>query len=117
MPPGRSPDAKNGVSPPDVDRATKRPSTSSTANAASFEADRVFCVHLPGLRPRALTNVSATMAVAPMARGATGLVSPSIGATAAPSPAASDAIDPGNAMRKLVHPLRNPKAGPYASRR
>ena len=29
-----------------------------------------------------------------------------------PNPDASAAIDPGKPIQKLVHPLRNPKAGP-----
>ena len=38
-------------------------------------------------------------------------------ASVAPRPAASEAIEPGNAIQKLVQPLRKPSDGPYASRR
>ena len=71
-----------------------------------------------GAGPSALTAVSATMAAsADRLWRAQAPPSPSIGATVAPKPAASEAIDPGKTIQKLVQPLRKPSAGPYASRR
>ncbi len=61
--------------------------------------------------------MSAAIAARPIATGAWGAVQPSIVARVLPKPAASAAIDPGKPIQKLVHPLRNPNAGPYASRR
>jgi hypothetical protein len=80
-------------------------------------ADRVFCVHRPVRTPSELTSVRTTIAAAPISVGALLLAMPSMAASAPPKPAASAAIEPGKAIQKLVHPLRKPRDGPYASRR
>src|SRR5579862_7849872 len=104
------PDAGAGAN--DVIGETHVPSAKRAANAASLLAERMFCTHLPGCSPRAFRIVSARMTATPIADAAYWLFVPAISASAAPNPAASAAMDPGNAIQNVVHPLRNPRQGP-----
>src|SRR5271170_3586192 len=115
-PVGWSPGAANGTSPP-APAPTSKPSPSRTANAASFVTDSAFCAHFPACKPSEFRTVRPTIAQRPIPTGARGWVRWSIGASVEPKLEASAAIDPGNPIQKLVHPLRKPKAGPYASRK
>ncbi len=58
------------------------------------------------------TSVTTMIAIPPTVTGARSPSRPSSAATVAPKPAARAAMDPGKAIQKLVHPLRNPMAGP-----
>src|SRR5580698_2898169 len=111
------PDPDAGADSNDASGETQVPSARRAANAASLLAESVFCTHLPGSRPSALRAVSATIAMTPIVDATCGPLAPDISAIAAPNPAASAAMEPGNAIQNVVHPLRNPRQGPYASRK
>src|SRR5271154_3279209 len=105
------PEPDAGADSNDASGGTHVPSARSAAKAASLLAESVFCTHLPGSRPSALRGVSPTIGTTPIVGATCGPFAPDISDIAAPNPAASAAMEPGNAIQNVVHPLRKPRQG------